>query len=973
MGYQLDKEAVARFRIPGCETSAPGLESDAADAGSTYAQFARPLPARLMEALKLDKRYVRACGDYLFYCDGESEVPVLDLAGGYGSLILGHNHPELVRLAQELLGAGVPVHAQMSVRSQAGTLAREISDEIGRVTGKRYTVTLANSGAEAVEAAAKHARMAYYERLDAFFEQVRRNLAQVRVGLAEAAAEGRTLRLAFDGKEFRTFDAFRDALIGHNQAAAERAGIRFLAADRAFHGKSLAALALTHRHLFREPFLRGDSDTRFFAWDEAGLDRLFEESRFTLWLPLPPQGDTVPLREEGFCAIAAVFVEPIQGEAGALPVPPTPLRHLAGLARAVGVPLIFDEIQSGCFRTGDFLASAALGVEADYYLLGKSLGGGLVKLSALAVAADHYRERFGLLHTSTFTEDDFSAAVARKALVLAREQAGQVRRVGERLMAGLQALAARYPEVITEVTGRGLMLAVRFADFCLRQSYGLQFLARSGYLGYLLAGYLLNRHRVRIAPPLAAKTAIRLQPSAFIDDAAIDRTLSALDQLCRILRAEDLYKLVEFALPAAWQGLREPGDFRLGDVVLEPPPPGARTVGFLTHYIDATRLREADPSLALLDDATVEDLLTRMLPVAEPIVLGRRTIRSADGQPVSMVFAGICATSRMIREALQQKSSDPFRQLCHRGVELLSREMGAAVVGLGQYTSILTANGLSLPELDARVTTGNSFTVHIGVEAVLAEAADHFPAETALVVGVIGAGGNICSAYAQSFVRHAAQMHLVGSSGPHGPRKAHRAAATLLGEVVAHLRGGGTPRSALERALAASATVRAALAAAAPRPSTELWRLLEEELGATSPLRVHPDLTAMKGCNVVVVATNSSEPFLLPEHFAPNTIVYDISVPMNCRPELLDNDQGIRVLLGGVVALPGGESLPLRGFPLEEGLAYACMSDTLLLGLEPEQPSCSYGAIRSHHIDTMGRLGAKHGFHFAKTKSDQIF
>ena len=69
-------------------------------------------------------------------------------------------------------------------------------------------------------------------------------------------------------------------------------------------------------------------------------------------------------------------------------------------------------------RTGSFLASTKSGVRADYYLLSKSLGGGLAKISALLVQAELSVDDFGRHHTSTFAEDDFSAEIALAALDL---------------------------------------------------------------------------------------------------------------------------------------------------------------------------------------------------------------------------------------------------------------------------------------------------------------------------------------------------------------------------------------------------------------------------------------------------------------------------------------------------------------------------------------------------------------------------
>ena len=80
---------------------------------------------------------------------------MLDLVGGYGSLLFGHHHPVLVREAQRLLAEGRPIHSQGSRHALAGRLARELSTR----AGGDYRVVFGNSGAEAVEAAMKHAML----------------------------------------------------------------------------------------------------------------------------------------------------------------------------------------------------------------------------------------------------------------------------------------------------------------------------------------------------------------------------------------------------------------------------------------------------------------------------------------------------------------------------------------------------------------------------------------------------------------------------------------------------------------------------------------------------------------------------------------------------------------------------------------------------------------------------------------------
>ncbi|WP_159061060.1 aminotransferase class III-fold pyridoxal phosphate-dependent enzyme, partial [Streptomyces hygroscopicus] len=116
-----------------------------------------------LSAWGLDVEYDRAQGDtvYLPGPDG-GRTAVTDFVGGFGSLFFGHNHPELVAHAKALLDAGTPSHAQLSKRTEAQRVAAALDAIVRRELGatEPYEVVFANTGAEAVEAAMKHAELA---------------------------------------------------------------------------------------------------------------------------------------------------------------------------------------------------------------------------------------------------------------------------------------------------------------------------------------------------------------------------------------------------------------------------------------------------------------------------------------------------------------------------------------------------------------------------------------------------------------------------------------------------------------------------------------------------------------------------------------------------------------------------------------------------------------------------------------------
>jgi 4-aminobutyrate aminotransferase len=157
--------------------------------------------------------------------------------------------------------------------------------------------------------------------------------------------------------------------------------------------------------------------------------------------------------------VAAVLVEPIQGEGGYLVPPDGFLRGLRNLCDRHGILLIFDEVQSGVGRTGKMFASQHWGVAPDIMTLAKGLGSGL-PIGAV-VAKKRLMEKWTRgAHGNTFGGNPLCCAAALATLELVeREYAANAATVGEYFMARLRELQARH-ETIGDVRGKGLMIGM---------------------------------------------------------------------------------------------------------------------------------------------------------------------------------------------------------------------------------------------------------------------------------------------------------------------------------------------------------------------------------------------------------------------------------------------------------------------------------------------------------------------------------
>lgn len=162
---------------------------------------------------------------------------------------------------------------------------------------------------------------------------------------------------------------------------------------------------------------------------------------------------------------AAIMIEPVQGEGGLRPVPAEFMQGLRKLCDENGLLLILDEIQCGMGRTGTLFAYQQLGIEPDIMALAKALGGGF-PISAVLATAKAGRPMSAGSHGSTFGGNPLAMAVSDAVLeeMLAPGFLTDVARKGAELRGKLEALAGRYPDVIADVRGLGLMLGLRLQD-----------------------------------------------------------------------------------------------------------------------------------------------------------------------------------------------------------------------------------------------------------------------------------------------------------------------------------------------------------------------------------------------------------------------------------------------------------------------------------------------------------------------------
>jgi acetylornithine/N-succinyldiaminopimelate aminotransferase len=265
---------------------------------------------------------------------------------------------------------------------------------------------------------------------------------------------------------------------------------RIIAFEGAFHGRTLATIAA------------GGSPKHLAGFEPAvdGFDHV-------------PLGDGEAVRAAIGAETAAILIEPVQGEGGVRVVAPEFLRQLRALADAAGLLLVFDEVQCGMARTGRLFAHEWAGVTPDIMAIAKGLGGGFPIGACLATEPVAAAFSPGS-HGSTFGGNPLASAVANAVLdvVLADGFLAHVRAVADRLHHRLPGLPDRWPGIVADVRGIGLMLGLHCR------------IANGDLVRRLLANGLLT------VP--AADNVVRLLPPLIIGVREIDLALDIIEGTC---------------------------------------------------------------------------------------------------------------------------------------------------------------------------------------------------------------------------------------------------------------------------------------------------------------------------------------------------------------------------------------------------------------------------------------------------------
>lgn len=259
----------------------------------------------------------------------------------------------------------------------------------------------------------------------------------------------------------------------------------FVAFKGDFHGKTAGSLSLTAKKDYRGPFLPLLQGTRHAPFgDLEYLKKLIDCMEYTGELP------------------AAIIFEPIQGEAG-INVPPDDfIPGIREICDKYDIMMMDDEVQAGMGRTGYLFAIDYNDVAPDILCLGKSISGSLIPCSACVCTERAYKGMFEnpLLHSTTLGGNPLSTAAGIGAfnVMLSEDLPGQALKKEKIFRDRMAELMKKYPNLLVDFRGRGLFLAMEFAN----GDAGYEVVSLAFDRGVLLSGSLVNANTIRVEPPL---------------------------------------------------------------------------------------------------------------------------------------------------------------------------------------------------------------------------------------------------------------------------------------------------------------------------------------------------------------------------------------------------------------------------------------------------------------------------------------
>jgi predicted amino acid dehydrogenase len=466
---------------------------------------------------------------------------------------------------------------------------------------------------------------------------------------------------------------------------------------------------------------------------------------------------------------------------------------------------------------------------------------------------------------------------------------------------------------------------------------------------------MLHRENIRMTPSLSNGATLRVQPSLFITDEEILFFLIGLEKILMRLDDGDFRYFFQHLYPDT-----PLADIKAQGLTTEFVSSDKPLAVFLCHLIDADHVKRVTPAFIPVKDAVLESRLGLMKRAMEFGIYHAQPLKGADGSEINIILMGIPTTSLELKKSFTGKQRSEIIAKVQRAVDMAA-ELGANTVGLGQFTSIVSGNGLYLDSHGMNLTTGNSFTIELAIQAALREARNKDINIATSSVGLVGAAGNIISVAAMIMADKASRLVLIHHSPIEKSPKLLGVVRTILKESLDSLESSDFNQRLSERLTGDVLNSDKALID---------WLNTEEQRDL---IQITDNVAALRSCEIIITGASSGTGFLEPQHFTKNAVVVDVAVPANIKPDVLARLKierpDVTYCLGGVAKLPHLQSIVTPLFPLDTNESFACMAETFAMGFLGKQNLKHIGNLTKTMVNNTAQFTLDAGFTLGSTKT----
>jgi predicted amino acid dehydrogenase len=502
--------------------------------------------------------------------------------------------------------------------------------------------------------------------------------------------------------------------------------------------------------------------------------------------------------------------------------------------------------------------------------------------------------------------------------------------------------------------------------------------SKTGYSVPIVAGHLLNHHRILTAPTFNSANVLRVQPSLTITEAEITQVLQALDATAALIAHEAFDELFAcmVSTPKTTPRVHRPMTTRspLRTRASQPTSQRKARFAFLIHPTDDDALFNIlPPSITAAGDAARDAWLKWLHSWSSKMhdpapVFHIPHLESASGALAEgWLIACQLTPAEMIRLGAEAR-----QQLIEKYIEE-ARKLDVDMVGLGAFTSVISHGGTSVADRGVNITTGNSLTAICSAATLLRYAmlrAEHWDNERFAVVGAAGSVGRLVAFH---LAHHGAgRIRLIGNAAN---KRALNALKSVAGEIFADILQHGSADDEFGLAKALRLLSRAELAALrSQRPTDEsAYARFYDEIAAQfaalgvdeCPISITTDVAqGVRDSRFIVTATSAGRSFITADSFMEGAIVCDVARPLDVLNRMEGLREDLLVFEGGLMKLPMNISFGTQnmlGYP--PGVNLACLSESMVLALEGIKGNRSVGnRIDYREAMEIYALAAKHGF-----------